>query len=99
MTLSLFSKVNSDFGTHIESLLHKLDGLAKNKFLKSATEFLSILAEYLLNRLPLENNIVRTARFFKPAFWQRKYTPKAMGKLTFSVGKVLGKGKTRKVSI
>ena len=99
VTLSWFSKVNPDFRTHIRSFLHKLDGLAKNKFLKSATEFLSISREYLFNRLPLENNIVRTARFCQAALRQCNYTPKAMGKLAFSVGKVLGKDGTRNVFI
>ena len=57
----------------------------------SATEFLLIPTEYLLNHLLLESNIVRTARYFQPASQQRKYTQKAMGKLIFSIEKVLMK--------
>ena len=47
--------------------------------------------------MPLENNILRDARYFQPALRKHKHTPNAVTKMAFSIRKVLGKDKMKKV--
>ena len=80
-------------------MLNKLDGLAKNKFLKSATEFLSIPTEYFLNNLSLGNNFMRAARYLRLALPQRKYIQRQWASWLSLFGKSLEKIKREKFFI
>ena len=49
------------------------------------------MAVHLINHLPIDNKIVRYAKYFQPSLQQHDFTPKALSQLALMIGKTLGK--------
>ena len=53
-----------DHGTHVRSLMLKMDALQRKHFDEAVSSFVRSCTKYLLNSLPLDNQIIKYARFF-----------------------------------
>ena len=82
-------KAKIDHGTHARSLMLKMDALQRKHFDEAVSSFVRSCTKYLLNSLPLDNQIIKYARFFHTSLQQSIAAPNAMIRLTLSIAQVL----------
>ena len=63
----------------------KMDALQRKHFEEAVSSFLRTCAKYLLNNLPVDNQIIKYARFFQPSLQQSIAGPNAISHLTLSI--------------
>ena len=74
----------------------KMDALQKKHFDEAVSSLLRSCTKYLLNYLPVENQIIKYARFFQPSLQQSIAATNAIGRLTLSIAQVLGADEMRR---
>ena len=74
----------------------KMDALQRKDFNEAVSSFLGSCTKYLLNNPPLDNQIIKDARFFQPSLQQSNAAPNAISLLTLSIAQVLGTDKMRR---
>ena len=74
----------------------KMDALQRKHFDEAVSSFLGSCTKYPLNNLPIENQITKDARFFKPSLQQSNAAPNAISRLTLSIVQVLGTDEMRR---
>ena len=74
----------------------KMDALQRKDFNEAVSSFLGSCTKYLLNNPPLDNQIIKDARFFQPSLQQSNAAPNAIILLTLSIAQVLGTDKMRR---
>ena len=67
-----------------------MDGCLRKHFDEAVSSFLRNSTKYLLNNLPLHNQIIKYVRFFQPSLQQSIAAPNAISCLTLSIAQVLG---------
>lgn len=90
-------QLNPDLGTHVTLLLSKETPLNKKKFYEHASDILVKSVSHLLEHLPLENKVIKSATCFQPAMHQNASTPKMMARLARIIGRAIGKDQISKV--
>ena len=68
----------------------KMDALQKKQFDEAVYFFPRSFTKHLLNNLPFDNQIIKSARFFQPSLQQSITAPNAVRHLTLSIAQVLG---------
>ena len=74
----------------------RMDALQRKDFNEAVSSFLGSCTKYLLNNPPLDNQIIKDARFFQSSLQQSHAAPNAINLLTLSIAQVLGKYKMRR---
>ena len=83
-------KVKPDLGTHCKSLGSKLKHLKQTSLNQHATEFLIGCCTYLINCLPMENQVVQDTRCLQFSKIEKKSSLSAISQLSLIIGKTLG---------
>ena len=68
----------------------KMDAHQRKHFDEAMSSFLRNCTTYLLNNLPLDNQIIKYVRFFQPSLQQSISAPNTISCLTLSIAQVLG---------
>lgn len=77
-------------GTYVKSQESKLKPLERKNLHQNATKFLESCCIYLLKHLPIENRVVRDARYLQFSFKEKKSGANAISRICLMIGKTLG---------